>query len=84
MFKKLLATVCATSALSIPLAAVASSDPGADNPGVPGNVIDSSPPGNIISPIAKGPGSVTDQVESLTGGEFKTPGQALVDANLPH
>ena len=38
MIKKLLVTVAAAGALSVPLAGVAGADPTPDNPGTPGNV----------------------------------------------
>jgi hypothetical protein len=76
MIKKVLATVVAAGALSVPLAGVAWADTTTDNPGVPGN-IGGNPPGGTFSQVAQFPGSVPDVVKDLTQGQFSTPGGAL-------
>ena len=72
MIKKLLVTVAAAGALSVPLAGVACADPNLDNPGVPGNIGGTSP-GETFRQVAKLPGSVPDVISDLTGGQLRTP-----------
>jgi hypothetical protein len=52
MIKKVLTTVVATAALSVPLAGVAGADPAPNNPGVPGT-LGGVTPGSGISTIAR-------------------------------
>jgi len=50
MIKKLLVTVAAAGALSVPLAGVAGADPTSDNPGLPGNVGGARPGTFVVAP----------------------------------
>ena len=50
MIKKLLVTVAAAGALSVPLAGVAGADPTSDNPGLPGNVGGARPGTYVVAP----------------------------------
>ena len=68
MFKKLLVSVMAAGAVSIPLAGIASADPTPDNPGVPGNIGGISP-GSAIKQVAKMPGPAS--------APFGPPGHAV-------
>jgi hypothetical protein len=68
MFKKLLVSVMAAGAVSIPLAGIASADPTPDNPGVPGNIGGISP-GSAIKQVAKAPGPAS--------ASFGPPGHAV-------
>jgi hypothetical protein len=61
MIKKVLVSVIAAGALSVPLAGVAAADPSPDNPGVPGN-IGGTPPGSSASGAAKVQGQSTPDV----------------------
>ena len=68
MLKKLLVAAAAAAAVSVPLAGLAGADPSPSNPGTPGNVgnglgIPPTPPGQIVSQIAKRRGSVPDSIE---------------------
>ncbi|KAF0957302.1 hypothetical protein MLGJGCBP_07718 [Rhodococcus sp. T7] len=79
MLKKVLVTVMAAGALTVPLAGVAWADPGdgVGVGGVPGQI--GGPPGETISQFAKMPGSVPDSISTGTGGAFRTPGGAVKD-----
>jgi hypothetical protein len=77
MLKKIFFTAAAAAAVSVSLVGVAGADPAPDNPGVPKNIGGISP-GSAFSDLAKAKGSsVPDEVSKVTGGQFRTPGQAL-------
>ena len=62
MIKKLLVTVAAAGALSVPLAGVAGADPTPDNPGTPGT------PRNIGGGTLAPPGSYLVKANTAPGG----------------
>jgi DNA polymerase III subunit gamma/tau len=78
MVKKVLVSVIAAGALSVPLAGVAGADPADDNPGVPGNIGGQSP-GSVISGAAKAPGLSTPEA---FGGS--PPGQSVKQVTPGH
>jgi hypothetical protein len=82
MIKKVLATVIAAGALSVPLAGAAWADPSADNPGTPGNF--GGPPGQGVNQVAKLPGSVAGDVRAGTGGTFQSPGDVIKNSAPGH
>ena len=81
MIKKLLVTVAAAGALSVPLAGVASADPAPDNPGVPGNILGHSP-GETFRVAAKLPGSTARVVRDSS--DFNSPGEAIKEITPGH
>ncbi len=81
MIKKLLVTVAAAGALSVPLAGVASADPAPDNPGVPGNILGHSP-GETFRVVAKLSGSTAGVVRD--GTDFNSPGEAVKEITPGH
>jgi len=78
MLKKVLVSVIAAGALSVPLAGVAGAHPADDKPGVPGNIGGESP-GSVISGAAKAPGLSTPEA---FGGS--PPGQSVKQVTPGH
>jgi hypothetical protein len=79
MLKKVLTTVIAAGALSIPLAVVAGADPTPDNPGLPGNIGGLSPGTGVSTVAHRGPGAVPDAI-----GVYGTPGNAFKQVTPGH
>jgi hypothetical protein len=78
MLRKVLVTLIAAGAMSVPLAGVAWADPnGIGSGGVPGEIGGSPGSGATpsLSDIAHQPGSMIDAIEDLTGFRFAPGGE---------